>query len=359
LWPLLLVILAIKQTVLCGRIGKRESGKSFWTQFREQVWLGLKVVILPQHYYIFELFDADRAKVSPNYLLKSHLKRGVYRLLAERSRPTFENSPFRDKRLFAELCATAELPTLPSIMSFKRGRVIFPSNRPICLPPTDLFIKRAEVGAEKWLYLKHKWHDGAVSLSEAELVERCKTLSRCQELMLQEVAKNHPAFISLNMGGLATLRIITILDTAGRPECHFAVLRMPGRNGAVVDNFYAGGIAAAIDPGSGMVGQATNIGLNRRTEWHKVHPSSGSQIEGLTIPRFKEALDLATRAHAKFLGVVIAAWDIVITEGGVVIVDGIDNPDLDIVQRTHRMPLGGTRFADLLAWHVALADRSK
>jgi hypothetical protein len=161
--------------------------------------------------------------------------------------------------------------------------------------------------------------------------------------VVQEALLNHPDFAAFNMGALATLRIMTILDESGRPEVHFAVLRMPSRPGAVVDNFHAGGIAAAVDLATGMVGEATDIGLARRTAWHRTHPSSGAQIAGIVVPS----------AHEVFTSKPVAGWDIAVCDEGVVIVEANGYPDLDIIQRTHRRPVGGTRFCRLLAWHVA------
>ncbi len=48
------------------------------------------------------------------------------------------------------------------------------------------------------------------------------------------------------MAALPTVRIITMVDEAGDVEALNAVFRMPRALDSAVDNFHAGGIAAAV-----------------------------------------------------------------------------------------------------------------
>lgn len=247
-------------------------------------------------------------------------------------------------------------------MGFDMGKLVYPGAQELSLPPCDLFVKPARgkggAGAERWGFVAGTWRDGSASRTAEDLTEHCRRLSLHGPILVQEALLNHQDFAAFNMGALATLRIMTILDESGRPEVHFAVLRMPSRPGAVVDNFRAGGIAAAVDLATGMVGEATDIGLARRTGWHRIHPSSGAQIAGIVVPSFPEVIALAIRAHQVFATTPVAGWDIAVCDEGVVIVEANGYPDLDLIQRTHRRPVGGTRFCRLLAWHVARVSAS-
>lgn len=355
-WPLILLVLAARQTLASGRVAVRESGKSYMAQFLEQLSNGLTGLMLPKHYYLFELFRAGSRSTRFNYLLNT--PKESWAPASRAAQPV--SFPPEDRRQFAETCAAMGLPAVPCLAAFRSGMMVFPRDAAPEFPLADLFLKPAKGsagrGVERWLYLCGKWHDGLRGLSAIELQDHCKSLSRDRDYIVQEMVRSHSAFLGLIMGGWVVLRAITMLNRDGIPESHFAVLRMPSRNGATSNDFQTGGIAAAVDLHSGIAGKATNIGLVRRSGWYSTHPSSGAQIEGLAIPRFRDALTLAERAHARFQGAPLVGWDIAITEAGVALVEADACPDLEIIQRTHRMPLGGTPFGQLLAWHMQRLD---
>jgi hypothetical protein len=357
IWPLILIALAVKQTLEISQIATTRNGKSAFRQLVEQVQIGLLALLLPKHYYIFELFEDHLRAQCGNYLLRSQTKRGVYKVLIDRALPKPVRSPFKDKQKFSDQCRAAGIPTAETLLVFRDGRVIMSTETDTSLQRCDLFIKpitgQGGRGAEKWIYLNERWQDGSRSFGEVDLLLHCRERSKRDGLMMQRALSNHSAFAGLALGALATLRVMTIIDEHGTPEAHFAVLRMPSKHGVVVDNFHAGGIAAAINMETGIVGKATNIGLSRSTEWHTHHPVTGNAIEGMTVPFFADAIAVALRAHKIFSNAITVGWDVAVCEIGPMIVEANGFPDLDIIQRTYRMPLGGTRFAALLAFHVA------
>ena len=70
------------------------------------------------------------------------------------------------------------------------------------------------------------------------------------------------------------------------------------------------------------------------------------------LPFWGETLALARQAHAAFPFCTVVGWDIAITASGPVVIEGNSNPDVDIMQRPFRAPLGSTRFGELLAFHL-------
>ena len=67
---------------------------------------------------------------------------------------------------------------------------------------------------------------------------------------------------------------------------------------------------------------------------------------------WQEAIDLVERAHRAFDEYVLVGWDVAFLEDGPVLVEGNRGPDIDILQRTARGPIGNGRFGELLAYNL-------
>jgi len=86
--------------------------------------------------------------------------------------------------------------------------------------------------------------------------------------------------------------------------------------------------------------------------WRTHHPDTGAPIEGRVLPFWPETVALACRAHAAFLPRVIVGWDIAITSGGPVLIEGNGAPGIDLLQRAYREPFGNSRLGELMAFHL-------
>jgi len=153
-------------------------------------------------------------------------------------------------------------------------------------------------------------------------------------------------------GALATVRALTCLNEAGKPELVGAVLRMAIGGNHVVDNLHAGGIAAGIELGTGLVGRATNLGSDVRLGWLDRHPTTGALISGRRLPFGDRIRPFAVRAHRAFSDRVLVGWDIAIATKGLVLVEANGAPDLDIMQRSCQRGLMRERLGELLAHHL-------
>lgn len=66
--------------------------------------------------------------------------------------------------------------------------------------------------------------------------------------------------------------------------------------------------------------------------WHETHPTTHSQITGLTIPHW-DYTKTTILEIAKYLSFIpYIGWDVVITEEGFKILEGNDFPSLAIIQ---------------------------
>jgi hypothetical protein len=147
------------------------------------------------------------------------------------------------------------------------------------------------------------------------------------------------------------VRVVTILDEAGRPEAVSATFRFASVPEAAVDNMKAGGLIAAVDLATGALGPACK---GYGGEDHAVHPATGAAIVGRVLPDWAAVTALARRAHAAaFADYVLIGWDIAMAPEGPLLIEGNGKPGVLMPQRAARRGLGEGRYGALLAHHLA------
>jgi len=358
LWAPIVFATAFWMTALNGRAVRRRTGKGHLRQAWEQVSVAARHAILPPWYYLFELFEDAHLRRAGEYLTRDETKGGIYRILGTRdSKRTLQN-----KVPFADHCHAHGVRT-PAYLEAREGRVFHPGGEPAeALPKSDLFAKpnrgRGGRGAEKWHFDGTRWaQPGEAPLDEAALLAHFAELSRAEPYLIQPRLTAHTDLADLSGDVLTTVRMVTIVNEIGRCEATHAVFRMPNGPDARVDNFHAGGLAARVDIETGELGPGSDMGLRPNAAWHSSHPYTGAPLEGRKIPFWKETLALARQAHDSLSDWTVIGWDIAICDDGPVIVEGNCGPDLDIIQRADREPMGESRFGELLAFHLARWER--
>ncbi|MBX3024841.1 hypothetical protein KF840_08010 [bacterium] len=367
-WPLAVPAAAAVFTWYNGGWVKQRTGKGIARQLGEQLALAARHALLPPWYYIFELYDDARRGRAGEYLNRFETKRFLYPYLrrfngglpvpVERSTVALS-----DKALFADRCAAFGLPAVPALLVIEQGRVVRSAAGTPPLPEVDLFVKMLRGtggrGAQRWEYQgdrRYRDRDGTV-LTGDQLIARLQALTMqvgrgC--IVLPRLV-NHPDMAELSTGALATVRAVTCRNERDDVEVTNASLRMGQGRDSVVDNFHAGGIVAKVDLDSGSVGPATDGAMARGPGrgWCDRHPDTGAAISGRILPFWPETLALARRAHATaFADHVVIGWDIAILADGPCLIEGNKGPDLDLVQKSHRGPLGNARLGQLLAFHL-------
>lgn len=359
LWPPIVLGMLAPCTWINGRGIRKRTGKSVFRQLREQLALAVRHGILPPWYYMFELYDPERFARAGEYLRRDETKGGLYRILKKpgAARRLEVKSRFADR-------LTERGVRTPEYLTASKGEVRGADGRTVrSLPKTDLFAKpnsgRGGCGVEQWRYDGSGWsRDGAPPIGEAELLDHFGELAKIpmppknDGYLVQKHLVPHPSLADVSGSVLTTVRMVTIRNESGGYEATHAAFRMPIRPGAKVDNFHAGGLAAKIDMQTGELSAASDIGLHPSSTWHAKHPCWGGQIEGRKLPFWGEAVELALRAHAAIPHWAVIGWDIAIVEDGPVMIEGNSGADLDIIQRSHREPIGDSRFGQLLAHHL-------
>jgi len=127
---------------------------------------------------------------------------------------------------------------------------------------------------------------------------------------------NHPVLSALHPGSLNTLRIHTIKTADGGWHSVRPFLKI-GRHDSYVDNLSAGGLFAGIDA-NGVAGVAY---CRETLTSFAEHPDTGSRIEGVQIPFFVEAVDLAISASHVLGFMATFGWDIGISPSGPMLIE--------------------------------------
>lgn len=351
-WPPLFALGSAWSTRLNGGAVRKLTGKSRLRQVGEQVYAAWFWGCLPPWYYMFELYLPERFAQGHIYLHRFETTGGLYRMLTP-DRAKLKHSLLANKSIFAKHCREHGI-------AIPEDYVISSAEKPTdatTFPQTDIFVKPLDQnggsGAQAWDAVADGLFQAVATgekLDASGLIARLKTTHRT--FIIQRRLKDHMALIDLSNGALATVRLMTFLNERGDYEATHAALRMAIGGNKLVDNFHAGGIVAKIDVTSGTLGPASDIGLRPDVGWCTRHPDTGGQIEGRQLPFWAETLALACRAHATFAPRVVVGWDIAITDDGPVIVEGNRGPDVDLLQRAHRGPLGNTRFAQIMVHHL-------
>ncbi|MHB1355644.1 MAG: sugar-transfer associated ATP-grasp domain-containing protein [Anaerolineae bacterium] len=157
------------------------------------------------------------------------------------------------------------------------------------------------------------------------------TLLRKGQDIVEEPIVQHEALQELNPSCVNTIRVITV-RTETRVDIIGTVLKI-GVDGNKVDNMNSGGIASAIDLGTGRL-LRPSISLSIGDSQYNVHPDTKVPIPGFQVPLWDSVIDLACCAASVVPSVRTVGWDIAVTPAGAILVEGNDNWGAAFWQKT-------------------------
>jgi len=154
-------------------------------------------------------------------------------------------------------------------------------------------------------------------------VERYAQYAPHGNRILQEFIEQHPVMHALNASSVNTIRMMVYQPETGEARAFGAFARI-GRSGTLVDNVGAGGMWTVADIRTGRLGPGRRPQVDID---YVVHPDHGAPIEGVMVPFWDEAKEVACRTlaafpHTRFLGV-----DVAFTARGPVIIEVNNKPD--------------------------------
>ncbi|WP_346663654.1 sugar-transfer associated ATP-grasp domain-containing protein [uncultured Merdimonas sp.] len=159
----------------------------------------------------------------------------------------------------------------------------------------------------------------------SKLYKECKR----KHIIAEEIIHQHKEMGKFNPKSVNTLRVITLVLPNNEVKIMDAVFRC-GNGEKCTDNFHHFGMAAIIDPETGVVITPAVDKLNRK---FYIHPKSHEQIIGFNIPFWNQVVDVVKKAAMVRKNVKFVGWDIAIKDSGeICIVEGNCTADPDITQ---------------------------
>lgn len=144
--------------------------------------------------------------------------------------------------------------------------------------------------------------------------------------IVQEKIEQHDALNQLYSGLINTIRVTTVKIAF----CSPSVLRI-GAHGNNVDNWARGGIIVPIT----LEGKLSEFGFYKPGYSGKtnIHPDTLIQFKDFQLPFYDKAIQIVIDFH-KYIDVHSIGWDIALTEGGPVVIEGNDNWEVTLPQIT-------------------------
>lgn len=169
-------------------------------------------------------------------------------------------------------------------------------------------------------------------------IEKCKASSenyralfdslKAKHVMVEGILAQCEEMSQFNPNSVNTIRVVTIVkdDVVNIVS---AVFRC-GNGDGCTDNFHHFGLAALIDPETGIVYTQAVDKMNQR---YVVHPKSGKQIVGFCVPNWEKVKAVINEVALVDSEVRYVGWDVVICSNGeIAIIEGNCAADPDIAQ---------------------------
>lgn len=151
-----------------------------------------------------------------------------------------------------------------------------------------------------------------------------------QNILVEEVIRQHPEMAQFNDTSLNSMRVVTILRPNGEVDLIPGSVIRVGRKGRVADNFHHNGMGALVDNETGRV---CTMGIDKNGKRYVVHPDSGISLLGFKVPLWEEVKKCVCEAAKVVPEVRYVGWDVAITDDNrIVLVEGNDRADPDLSQ---------------------------
>lgn len=130
-------------------------------------------------------------------------------------------------------------------------------------------------------------------------------------MIVQELVKQHPEMSRLHESSINTLRIMTVMfEGQVRVMTHFVRMGVKGKR---VDNVSSGGMLCGLN----RDGTLFETGYDEHGKPYQSHPTSGTVFKGFKVPSYEKCIELVTKAASRLSHFAkLISWDIAVTEEG-------------------------------------------
>ncbi len=295
--------------------------------FRDNLLWLLKHGEINHYYYLYGL---DRKGQIPRNAYIP--KRRLFTLQATANGPVrvgnkklFYGCLLQDKFIFAQYLASLGLPT-PRVLGFGTGESIYWIDERATLPlemlagklDSEVFIKPVLGDSGKGILLAEP-KEGRLCINGRIVDTHELKHHMAERYIIQEPILQADALNQLCTRTVASMRIITAMKD--RHPVYITSLLTLSTSDNRMSNWFAGGVTVGIDP---QTGQLKKYAFNKPGFGTRItrHPATGIAFEGFTLPYYKEAVELALKAHRYFYGTHSIGWDMAITNTGPVFIEG-------------------------------------
>lgn len=273
------------------------------------------------------------------------------------------NEPFNElltnKLIFSE-CVGKYINVPKTFGIFVNGEFFSNDNRSLgqLIDQFDIFVvKTVSGGGGKGVYIIKK-------VNNDQFVANNKTTYNSQDLFTFFGTLNNYIFTefiepsafskSLNESSVNTMRIITLIDPkTNKAFMARAVQRIGVAASAPQDNFTKGGLSAAIDLETGQLSDCTTHPKTKLHKRYTHHPDTNVKIEGTVIPDWNAIKSQILDAANSLPMLKCVGWDFVLSNNGLVAIEGNHHPDPDVLQG-HEPLLTDDRIKAFYKFHKIL-----
>jgi len=156
--------------------------------------------------------------------------------------------------------------------------------------------------------------------NEYNILKIYNALIKNEQFLVEEYLIQHEDLSKLYNGSVNSLRILSFLDDNGEVHILNTILRI-GNNGSV-DNFSSGGMYTFVNE----KGKVYVPAIDEKGNIFEEHPSSKVKIVGFEVPRYDEIESLIKKIAKIVPTVRYVGWDIVVTNNGLVVIEGNQFP---------------------------------
>lgn len=180
-----------------------------------------------------------------------------------------------------------------------------------------------------------KYSDNRLLLDNKEIdeVELVGYLQNINDYLVMEYIKQGQFPAQFSPQSSNTMRIIMMRNPyTDKPFIAGCAHRIGSSKSSGKDNFALGGFSAGIDIETGELSSAVTIPQKGDLLWFDKHPETNAQIKGMKIPNWEKIKTQLISVMEKVPYIKYIGWDIILTDEGIVAIEGNDHPEPRSVQ---------------------------